>query len=128
MEEKFMIKYGKVMPCQSLVDFSYRNPNLPFLTSDELGAFLEESWSTLDQMMDITSKILCLPKILKFDCMRVTVDFWPNTIDFQAFKHLTEQTCSARHEICHGQTWRLLYPKICPLILSRFPLTRLFGL
>ena len=29
---KFMIKYEKVMSCQSLVDFSYRNPNLPFLT------------------------------------------------------------------------------------------------
>ena len=53
---KFLIKYEKVMPGQSLVDFSYRNPNLPFFTFDELRAFLEESCSTLDQMMDITSK------------------------------------------------------------------------
>ena len=40
---KFLIKYEKVMFGQSLVDFSYRNPNFPFLTFDELGAFLEES-------------------------------------------------------------------------------------
>ena len=41
--EIFLIKYEKVMLGQSLVDFSYINPNLPFLTFDELGAFLEES-------------------------------------------------------------------------------------
>ena len=37
------MKYVKVMPGLTSVDFSYRNPTLPFLTSDELGAFLEES-------------------------------------------------------------------------------------
>ena len=41
--ENCLIMYEKVMPGQSLVEFSYRNPNLPFLTFDELGAFLEES-------------------------------------------------------------------------------------
>ena len=39
----FLKKYEKVMPGQSLVDFSYRNPKLPFLTFDELGAFIEGS-------------------------------------------------------------------------------------
>ena len=38
-----MIKYENVMPGQSLVDFSYRNPNLQFLTFDELEAILVES-------------------------------------------------------------------------------------
>ena len=28
LDEEFLIKYEKVMPGQSLVDFSYRNPNL----------------------------------------------------------------------------------------------------
>ena len=37
------------------------------LSFDELEAFLEESWSTLDQMIDINSKCLCWPKILKYD-------------------------------------------------------------
>ena len=41
--EKFLIKYEKVVSGQSLVDFSYRNPKLPFLTFNELGAFIEES-------------------------------------------------------------------------------------
>ena len=41
--EKFLIKYNKVMLGESLVDFSYRTPNLPFFTFDELGAFIEES-------------------------------------------------------------------------------------
>ena len=102
--EKWM-KYVKFIPGQSSVDFSYRNPTLPFLTSDGLGAFLEESWSTLDQMMDITSKCWCWPKILKFDCMWATVDFWPSIVDFQAFEQLTEQTSCARHETWHGWSW-----------------------
>ena len=29
---------------------------------DEFGAFLEESWSAIDQMMDISSKFYCWPK------------------------------------------------------------------
>ena len=33
----------EVMPGQSFADFSYRNPNQQFLTSDELEAFIEES-------------------------------------------------------------------------------------
>ena len=36
---KFLINYEKVMLGQILVDFSYRNPNLPFLTFDGLGAY-----------------------------------------------------------------------------------------
>ena len=40
--ENFLIKYEKVIPGQSLVDFSYKNLNLLFLTFDELGTFLEE--------------------------------------------------------------------------------------
>ena len=92
---KWALVGKKVMLGQSLIDFSYRNPNLPFLTFDELGAFLEESWSILDQMMYNTSK--CLSKILKFDFIWITVNFWPSTIDFHAFEQLTEQTCCVGH-------------------------------
>ena len=63
-----------------------------------MGDFLEELWSILDQMINMTSKCLCWPKILKFDCMLTTVDFLPNIVSFQSFEPLTEQTCDARHE------------------------------
>ena len=93
------------MPGQSLVDFSYKNPNLPFLTFYELGEFLEESWSTLDKMINITSKCWCWPKIFNFDCILTIVGFWPNIVDFQLFEQLTEQTWDARHETWHGWSW-----------------------
>ena len=55
--------------------------------------------------MNNTSKWGCWPKILKFDCMWATIDFCPNTVDFQAFEQLTEQTPSARLETWHGWSW-----------------------
>ena len=54
--EKFLIKYVKVMLGQSFVDVLSKNPNLETLTFDQILNFLDESWSTLDQMMDINSK------------------------------------------------------------------------
>ena len=51
-----MIKYEEVMPGQNLVDFSYETLIYQLLGFDEFGVFLEESWSNLNQMMDITSK------------------------------------------------------------------------
>ena len=50
-------------------------------------------------------KMLMLTKILKFDCMWATVDFWPSIVDFQAFEQLTEQTSFARLETWHGWSW-----------------------
>ena len=75
------------------------------MSFDELGALIEESWLTLDQMMDNTSKWGFWQKILNFDCMWATVDFWPSTIDFQAFEQLAEQTSSTRLETWHGWSW-----------------------
>ena len=40
---KFFIKYEKVMPGQSSVDFCLRKPNLETLTVDEILNFLDES-------------------------------------------------------------------------------------
>ena len=95
---KFLIKYEKVMLGQSSVDFSLENPNLESLTSDQILSFLDESWSTLDQMMNVTSKYGCWPKIMKFDCMLTTVDFLSNTTDFPPSKQLSEETWLVRLE------------------------------
>ena len=103
--EKCFMKYVKVTLGQSPVDFSYRNPNLAILILEDLRAFLEESWSALDKMMNITSKCWCWLEILKFDCMWVTVDFWPSIVDFQTLEQFTEKTCSVRHEFWHGHSW-----------------------
>ena len=91
--------------CSKLSWLFLQNPNLATLSFDELWVILEESWSNLDQMMNNKSKWECWPKILKFDCMWATVDFWPNTVDFQAFEQLIEQTSSARLETLHGWYW-----------------------
>ena len=105
---KFLIKYEKVMPSQSSVDFSLKNPNLESLTFDQILSFLDESWSTLDQMMNVTSKYGCWPKIMKFDCMLTTVDFLSNTTDFQLSEQLTKQTWDVRHETWHGDSLRYM--------------------
>ena len=75
------------------------------LTFDGLRTFLGESWSTLDQMMNITSKSWCWSNILKFVFMLTIVDFLINTIDFQSFEPLTEQTCDVGIETWHGPCW-----------------------
>ena len=55
--------------------------------------------------MKYPSKLECWQKILKFDCIWVTIDFWPSTINFWTFEQLTEQTSSARLENWHGWSW-----------------------
>ena len=80
-----------------------QNPNLS--TFESWWAIFDESWSNLDQMMNYPSKRECWQKILKFDCIWVTVDFCPSTVDFWTFEQLTEQTSSARLEIWHGWSW-----------------------
>ena len=90
--EKFLIKYEKVMPGQSSVDFWLKHPNLETLTFDQILSFLDDSLSTLDHMININSKYLCLPKIMKFDYMLTTIDVLSNTTNFQPSEHLTEQT------------------------------------
>ena len=56
-------------------------------------------------MMNITSKCLCWPKILKFDCMLTIVDFLPNTIDFQSSESLIEKIYDGRLETWHEPCW-----------------------
>ena len=102
--QKFLIKYVEVMPGQSSVDFCLKNPNLESLTFDQILTFLEESWSTLDQMMNITSKYWCWQKIMKFDFMLTTVDFLSNIVDFQPSEQLTEQTWLVSLETWHGDS------------------------
>ena len=90
------------MPSQSSIDFCLKNPNLETLTFDQILTFLEESWSTLDQMMNITSKYWCWPKIMKLDCMLTTIDFLSNIVDFQPSEQLDEQIWLVRLETWHG--------------------------
>ena len=92
------------MISQSSVDFSPRNPNLESLTFEQILSFLDESWSTLDQMMNVNSKWGCWPKIMKFDCMLTTVDFLSNTTDFQPSEQLSEETWLVRLETWHGES------------------------
>ena len=92
------------MISQSLVDFSSRNPNLESLTFEQILSFLDESWSTLDQMMNVTSKWGCWPKIRSFDCMLTTVDFLTNTIDFHPSEQLSEATWLVKLETWHGES------------------------
>ena len=92
------------MISQSSVDFSPRNPNLESLTFEQILSFLDESWSTLDQMMNVTSKWECWPKIRKFDCMLTTVDFLTNTTDFQPSEQLSEETWLVKLETWHGES------------------------
>ena len=92
------------MISQSSVDFSSRNPNLESLTFGQILSFLDESWSTLDQMMNVTSKWGCWPKIMKFDCMLTTVDFLSNTTDFQPSEQLSEETWLVKLETWHGES------------------------
>ena len=55
-------------------------------------------------------KIFMLTKNLEVWCMLTTVDFLPNTIDFQSSEPLIEQTCDARlktwyeHPLIHMRT------------------------
>ena len=75
------------------------------MTFDETRVFLTNHDQPFDQIMNITSKCWCWPKILKFDCMLTTVDFLPNVVDFQSYEPLTEQTCDARLETWHEHYW-----------------------
>ena len=102
--EIFLRKYEEVMLSQCSVEFSLKNPNLESLTFEQILSFLDESWSTLDQMMNVTSKWGCWPKILKFDCMLTTVDFLSNTTDFQPSEQLSEETWLVRLETWHGDS------------------------
>ena len=88
--------------------FPQENPNLESFDFWWIWDFLDESWSTLDQMMNMTSKPWCWPKILKFDWKLVQVDFWSNTIDCWSFEHLTEQFCTVRLETWHVDTLRYM--------------------
>ena len=72
------------------------------MTFDQILSFLDESWSTLDQMMIVTSKSWCWPKGTKFGCMLTIIDFLSNIIDFQSSEQLTEQTWAVRLETWHG--------------------------
>ena len=103
---KFLRKYEEVMISQSSVDFSLRNPNLESLTFEQILSFLDESWSTLDQMMNVNLKWGCWPKIRKFDCMLTIVDFLTNTTDFQPSEQLSEETWLVRLETWHGESLR----------------------
>ena len=44
--------------------------------------------------------------ILKFDYNLTTVDFLPNTADFQSSDQLTEENCDPRLETWHEYSWR----------------------
>ena len=50
--EKFLIKYEKVMPGQSLVDFSYRNPSHlnSFLYVEMDGEFIETPFQHFEEV------------------------------------------------------------------------------
>ena len=90
--EKFLRKYEEVMISQSSVDFTPRNPNLESLTFEQVLSFLDESWSTLDQMMNVTSKWGCWPQLtfcpiqLIFNhlsnCLR-KLDLWGLKLDME---------------------------------------------
>ena len=94
--EFFIIKYVKVMLGQSSIDFCLRKPYLETLTFDQILTFFDESWSAFDQMMNMTSKYWCWPKIMKFDCMLTIVDLLSNTADFQPSEQLDEQLTLVR--------------------------------
>ena len=82
--EKNMMKHVKVVLGQSSVDFSLKNPNLVTFDFWWILSFLDESWSNLDKMMNLNSKCLFWPKILKLDYKLVKVDFLRNIVDFQS--------------------------------------------
>ena len=43
---------------------------------------------------------------MKFYCMMTTINFLPNSTDFQSFEQLTEQICGARLETWYEKSWR----------------------
>ena len=55
--------------------------------------------------MNINSKCWFWPKILKFDCILTTINFWLNIVGFQSSEQLTKQTCNVRHENWHENSW-----------------------